>query len=175
MSSATVGTYVALLVLDLVAAPCSKLAFSDWWATTAGDRLVQLPREALDHRRFRDAMDQISPTQLAEIGSDVSLPTWSSPSTLDRSGLVLDMTNFATDIDSANDKAPISVKRATIWDPDWRASCPILWRLLQYTISKPWALRMFQQASPLPEGSDSWSLWDYLSERLGKRQRSMNG
>jgi transposase len=106
-ASATVGTYVALLVLNRVVAPCSKLAFSDWWATTAGDRLVQLPREALDHRRFWDAMDQISPTQLAEIERRVVADMVESFD-LDCSGLVLDMTNFATYIDSANDKAPIA-------------------------------------------------------------------
>jgi len=79
----------------------------DWWATTAGDRLVQLPREALDHRRFWDAMDQISPTQLAEIERRVVADMVESFD-LDCSGLVLDMTNFATYIDSANDKAPIA-------------------------------------------------------------------
>src|SRR5208283_1198356 len=106
-ASASVGTYIALMVLNRVVAPCSKLAFSDWWATTAGDRLVQLAREALDHRRFWDAMDQISPTQLAEIEGLVVANMVGSFG-LDCSGLVLDMTNFATYIDSANDKAPIA-------------------------------------------------------------------
>src|ERR1019366_2172209 len=55
-ASASVGTYFALAVANRVAAPCSKLAFSDWWATTCGDRLVKLPATALDHRRFWDAM-----------------------------------------------------------------------------------------------------------------------
>jgi transposase len=106
-ASASVGTYVALLVLNRVVAPCSKLGFSDWWATTAGDRLVQLTTGALDHRRFWDAMDQISPTQLAEIERRVVSHMVESFG-LDCSGLVLDMTNFATYIDSANDKAPIA-------------------------------------------------------------------
>jgi hypothetical protein len=51
----SVGTYIALAALNRVVAPCSKLAFSDWWATTAGDRMVQrTPAAALDHRRFWD-------------------------------------------------------------------------------------------------------------------------
>ncbi len=51
-AAASVGTYFALSIANRVAGPCSKLAFSDWWATTAGDRLVKLPASALDHRRF---------------------------------------------------------------------------------------------------------------------------
>ena len=33
----SVGTYMALACANRVLAPCSKLAFADWWATTAGD------------------------------------------------------------------------------------------------------------------------------------------
>ncbi len=106
-AAASVGTYVALMILNRVVAPCSKLAFSDWWATTAGDRLVRLPAEALDHRRFWDAMDQISAAQLCEIERRVVARMVESFA-IDCSGLVLDMTNFATYIDSANDKAPIA-------------------------------------------------------------------
>ena len=39
-AAASVGTYIALAALNRVVAPCSKLAFADWWAKTAGDRLV---------------------------------------------------------------------------------------------------------------------------------------
>ena len=35
-AAASVGTYMALAVTNRVVAPCSKLAFADWWATTAG-------------------------------------------------------------------------------------------------------------------------------------------
>ena len=104
---ASVGTYIALSTLNRVVAPCSKLAFSDWWQTTAGERLVKLPSQALDHRRFWDAMDAISPAALVEIEKRVvarSVEVFS----LDCSGLVLDMTNFATYIDSGNDAAPIA-------------------------------------------------------------------
>ena len=37
----TVGTYIALATANRVVAPCSKLAFADWWATTAGPRWVK--------------------------------------------------------------------------------------------------------------------------------------
>jgi len=58
---------MALATANRVVDPCSERAFSEWCAKTAGDRLVKLPAAALDYRRFWDAMDQISETQLAEI------------------------------------------------------------------------------------------------------------
>ena len=106
-ASASVGTYLALACANRVVAPCSKLAFSQWWSTTAGDRLVKLPGAALDHRRFWDAMDTISPRMLTEIERRVSA-VMVEQFDLDCSGLVLDMTNFATFIDSGNPRAPIA-------------------------------------------------------------------
>ncbi|MGI8807473.1 MAG: IS1634 family transposase, partial [Acidimicrobiales bacterium] len=87
--------------------PCSKRRFSDWWKTTAGDRWVRLPASALDHRRFWDAMDAINEEQLTEIERRI-VARMAEAFDVDLSGLVLDMTNFATYIDSANDRAPIA-------------------------------------------------------------------
>jgi hypothetical protein len=106
-AAASVGTYIALAAANRVVAPCSKLAFADWWATTAGDRWVRLPAAALDHRRFWDAMDALSAEQLVEIERRITARVVESFD-IDLSGLVLDMTNFATYIDSANDRAPIA-------------------------------------------------------------------
>jgi transposase len=106
-ASASVGTYFALAVANRVAAPCSKLGFSDWWSTTAGDRLVKLPASALDHRRFWEAMDAVSEAELVEIERRI-VARMVETFNVDCSGLVLDMTNFATYIDSANDRAPIA-------------------------------------------------------------------
>ncbi|MHB8293917.1 MAG: IS1634 family transposase [Acidimicrobiales bacterium] len=106
-AGASVGTYIALAALNRVVDPCSKLAFSDWWGTTAGDRWLRLSPGALDHRRFWDAMDAISEAQLQEIERRV-VSAMVETFSIDLSGLVLDMTNFATWIDSANDRAPIA-------------------------------------------------------------------
>ena len=106
-AGASVGTYIALAVLNRVTDPCSKLAFNQWWSTTAGDRLVRLPAAALGHRRFWDAMDALSETQLAEIERRI-VTRMVATFGVELSGLVLDMTNFATYIDSANPKAPIA-------------------------------------------------------------------
>ncbi len=104
---ASVGTYLALATANRVVDPCSKLAFADWWATTAGDRWVRVPASSLDHRRFWDAMDQISDEHLREIERRITARVVETFG-IDLSGLVLDMTNFATYIDSANDRAPIA-------------------------------------------------------------------
>jgi len=106
-ASASVGTYLALACANRVVAPCSKLAFSEWWSTMAGDHFVHLSSAALDHRRFWEAMDAISPAQLVEIERRITAQI-STEFDLDYSGLVLDMTNFATYIDSANERAPIA-------------------------------------------------------------------
>jgi transposase len=106
-AAASVGTYFALAVLNRVAAPCSKLAFSDWWATTSCGRIVKLPASALDHRRFWDAMDFVTDEKLVEIERLIVARMVASFG-IDCSGLVLDMTNFATYIDSSNGRAPIA-------------------------------------------------------------------
>ena len=104
---ASVGTYIALAVANRLVDPCSKLAFAKWWAKTAGDRWVRLPAAAFDHRRFWDAMDAISADQLIEIERRI-ITRMVEVFAVDLSGLVLDMTNFATYIDSGNDRAPIA-------------------------------------------------------------------
>src|SRR6266508_701273 len=106
-ATTSVGTYIALATANRVVDPCSKRAFADWWAKTAGDRFVKLAAAALDHRRFWDAMDAISESQLAEIERRI-VTQMVETFEVDLSGLVLDMTNFATYIDSANERAPIA-------------------------------------------------------------------
>jgi transposase len=110
---APVGTYLALATANRIVAPCSKLGFADWWENTAGGRWVKLPTGALDHRYFWRAMDRLSETDLRRIETELG-QRMVARFGLDLSGLVLDMTNFATFIDSGNDKAPIAQRgRAT--------------------------------------------------------------
>jgi transposase len=104
---ASVGTYLALAVLNRVVDPCSKRAFADWWATTSGPRWVKLDAAALDHRRFWDAMDLLTDADLAAIETQIyggMIDRYG----LDLASLALDMTNFATYIDSTNERAPIA-------------------------------------------------------------------
>ena len=106
-AAASVGSYVALACANRIVDPCSKRRFVDWWKTTAGDRWVRLPTAALDHRRFWDAMDTITAAHLDQIEARITARIV-EVFDVDLSGLVLDMTNFATYIDTANDRAPIA-------------------------------------------------------------------
>jgi transposase len=103
----SVGTYLALAALNRVVAPCSKLGFADWWKTTAADRFTKIPASALDHRRFWDAMHAVTPGQLEQISQAIAVRI-AGLSGLDCSSVALDMTNFATFIDTGNGKAPIA-------------------------------------------------------------------
>jgi transposase len=103
----SVGAYLALAALNRVVAPCSKLGFADWWKTTAADRFTKIPASALDHRRFWDAMHAVTLEQLEEISQAVTARIVDMFG-LDCSSVALDMTNFATFIDTANGKAPVA-------------------------------------------------------------------
>jgi transposase len=108
-AAASVGTYLALATANRIVDPCSKLAFADWWATTAGLRWVKVSGAGLDHRRFWDAMDALGRCDLRRIETQLGRAMVTRFG-LDLSGLVLDMTNFATFIDSTNEKAPIAAR-----------------------------------------------------------------
>jgi transposase len=106
-AGASAGTYLALAALNRLAAPCSKLAFADWWKTTAGDRFTKIPARVLGHRRFWDAMHAVTLEQLEQISQAIALRIVEL-SGVDISSVALDMTNFATFIDTGNEKAPVA-------------------------------------------------------------------
>ena len=103
----SVGTYLALATANQGVAPCSKLGFEQWWATTASPRFTKVPAAAADHHRFWDAKDNLDTPKLAAAEAKIAA-TMSAEFGLTPSGLALDMTNFATFIDSANAAAPIA-------------------------------------------------------------------
>lgn len=103
----SVGTYLGLAALNRVCEPKSKRAFADWWAQTALGRITRIPVGALDHRRFWDAMDAVTVEQLEEIEAALCR-RMTEVFGLDTHALILDMTNFATFIDSGNARAPIA-------------------------------------------------------------------
>ena len=106
-AAASVGTYMALATANRIVAPCSKLAFEHWWDTTAGPRWVKVRGGMLDHRRFWDAMHRLDEADLRVIETALGRRIVAEFG-LDLSGLVLDMTNFATYIDTGNAKALIT-------------------------------------------------------------------
>jgi len=106
-AGASVGAYLALAALGRLVAPRSKKAFADWWAGTAADRFTGISGKVLDHRRFWDAMHAVDAEALQDISTRLAgrmIETFD----LDVSSVALDMTNFATYIDTTNDRAPIA-------------------------------------------------------------------
>lgn len=106
-ASVSVGTYIALATANRIVDPCSKRAFADWWASTAGPRFTKIDGQVLDHRRFWDAMNRLDEDSLRTIETQVyghMIERYG----LDLAGLALDMTNFATFIDTGNDKASLA-------------------------------------------------------------------
>ena len=108
-AGASVGTLLALAAMNRLVDPCSKRAFADWWKTTAADRFTKISAAVLDHRRFWDAMHAITLDDLAAIEQAMAARVVTSFG-VDISALALDMTNFATYIDTTNDKAPIAAR-----------------------------------------------------------------
>ena len=101
------GTYLALAALNRAVDPCSKRGFADWWRTTAADRFTKIGASALDHRRFWDAFHAVPLDALPRIEEKLALAACARFG-LDTSSVALDMTNFATFIDTGNAKAPIA-------------------------------------------------------------------
>ena len=106
-AGASVGTYLALAALGRLVEPGSKSGFADFWAGTAGDRFTKISNQVLDHRKFWDAMHAVTPSALQDISTKLAA-AMIDVFELDTSSVALDMTNFATYIDTTNDKAPIA-------------------------------------------------------------------
>jgi transposase len=103
----SVGTYLALAALNRVCDPRSKAGFASWWAGTALGRMLNIPVGALDHRRFWDAMDRVDVERLDQVEAALTR-RMVEVFDLDTHALILDMTNFATFIDSTNQRAPVA-------------------------------------------------------------------
>jgi transposase len=106
-AAASAGMYLALAALNRLAAPCSKLRFAEWWAATAAPRFTKVPATVLDHRRFWDAMHAVRLEQLEAAGQAITVRAVEMFG-LDCSSVALDMTNFATFIDTQNKRAPVA-------------------------------------------------------------------
>ena len=106
-AGASVGTYLALAALNRLVAPCSKLGFADWWKTTAADRFAKIPGQRWITAGSGTRCTPVELGELEEISQAIALRIV-EVSGVDCSSVALDMTNFATFIDTANGKAPIA-------------------------------------------------------------------
>ena len=73
----------------------------------AADRFAKIPASALDHRRFWDAFRAVPLEALPRIEEKLALAACARFG-LDTSSVALDMTNFATFIDTGNARAPVA-------------------------------------------------------------------
>src|SRR5258708_5691589 len=89
------GAYLGLAAVGRLVAPCSKLAFADWWAGTAAGRFTGIGTPALDHRRFWDAMHAVGLEELEEISPRIA-PAIADASARDCPSLPPGLANFPT-------------------------------------------------------------------------------
>jgi transposase len=106
-AGASVGAYLALAALGRLVEPGSKRAFARWWASTSADRFTRISAGVLEHRNFWEAMHAVDAVMLQEISARLTAAMIAAFE-LDLSSVALDMTNFATYLDTTNTKAPIA-------------------------------------------------------------------
>jgi transposase len=106
-AGASVGRYLALAALGRLVEPGSKSRFAEFWAGTAADRFTRISPKVLGHRKFWDAMHAVDAAALTDISTRLAA-RMIEVFELDVSSVALDMTNFATYIDTTNDQAPIA-------------------------------------------------------------------
>ncbi|TFE31019.1 IS1634 family transposase [Frankia sp. B2] len=105
----TAGTYLTLAALNRICDPCSKARIAGWYSTTPLRRITGIPVRDLDHHRFWDAMDRVDLEKVDAIETALTR-RMIEVFGLDTSALILDMTNFATFIDSTNTRAPVAAR-----------------------------------------------------------------
>jgi transposase len=105
--SPSVGEMIMLAAINRACRPCSKRQLGDWYGRTALARLMPRPATALSSQRFWDAMDAVSDEAIAKAETEIVKRC------IERYGielrpLVYDTTNFATFIDSANERNTVA-------------------------------------------------------------------
>ncbi len=105
--SPSVGEMIMLAAVNRVCRPRSKRQLSDWHGRTALARLMPCPAKALTSQRFWDAMHVLPDAAIAKAETEIVKRC------MDRYGielrpLIYDTTNFATFIDSANERNTIA-------------------------------------------------------------------
>jgi len=103
----SVGEMIMLAAINRACKPRSKRQLGDWHARTALVRLLPAERRALTSQRFWDAMDVVSDQTIAQAKTEIV------GRAIERHGielrpLIYDATNFATFIDSANQRNTIA-------------------------------------------------------------------
>ena len=105
--SPSVGELIELAAINRAVCPRSKRQLSDWFQRSALVRLAPKPRRSLSSQRFWDAMNRVSERAIAA-AEEAIVARAIERYELELSALVYDTTNFATFIDSANERNTIA-------------------------------------------------------------------
>jgi transposase len=103
----SVGELVALAAINRAVCPRSKRQLADWYGRTALARLQPQPASALSSQRFWTAMDHLSDEQIRAAEERIvgrAIERYE----IELRPLVYDTTNFATFVDSANERNQIA-------------------------------------------------------------------
>jgi transposase len=99
----SVGELIELAAINRACAPRSKRQLADWHRRTALRRLRPFPQKALSSQRFWDAMDRLSDEAIRRAEADI-VAAAIERFEVELRPLVYDTTNFATFVDSANER-----------------------------------------------------------------------
>jgi transposase len=97
------GELICLAAINRACAPRSKRQLADWYGRTALARLSPQPRRALSSQRFWDAMDALSEEAIAVAEAEIVARALERYA-VELRPLVYDTTNFATFVDSGNER-----------------------------------------------------------------------
>ncbi len=105
--SPSVGEMIMLAAINRACRPCSKRQLGDWHGRTALARLMPRPSTALSSQRFWDAMDAVSDEAIAKAETEI-VKRCIERYEIELRPLIYDTTNFATFVDSANERNTIA-------------------------------------------------------------------
>ena len=100
---ASVGELICLAAINRACSARSKRQLADWHARTALHRLRPQPKRALSSQRFWDAMDALDERSIRTAEAEIVRRAISRYE-IELRPLVYDTTNFATFVDSANER-----------------------------------------------------------------------
>jgi transposase len=106
-SSLSVGQMIMLAAINRACKPRSKRQLGDWHARTALVRLLPAEPRALSSQRFWDAMHVVSDEAIAKAETEI-VGRCIERYAIELRPLIYDTTNFATFIDSANQRNTIA-------------------------------------------------------------------
>jgi transposase len=103
----SVGEMIMLAAINRACKPRSKRQLSDWHSRSALVRLLPAAQQALSSQRFWDAMDVVSEQAIAQAETEI-VRRCIGLYRIELRPLIYDATNFATFIDSANERNTIA-------------------------------------------------------------------